>query len=214
MCQLEKSIDNFKQEKYQLLQDQVSTDLSGEQLSLIRHLTDEKVFFYSSPSHLNTLSFVKDQFEQDNKELRLQIKQSKNDQQQLRDHLDQLFKQVTQFHQEKVRSPRLHRSVDRFLCGRINWKMIRHNLIRKWIYWNNNWTRAIETKSAVTLFTGFSSESLGAAIEEVPRRSIEHTWTILEDEYQIREWSSTSQWWARSSSELTDRWFHRLRSRL
>ena len=131
MCQLEKSIDNFKQEKYQLLQEKVSTDLSGEQLSLIRHLTEEKVFLYSSPSHVNTFPFFKDQFEQDNKELRLQIKQSKNDQQQLQDHLDQLSKQVTQLHQEKVRSVRWHRSVNRFLCARIKWKIIRNNLIRK-----------------------------------------------------------------------------------
>ena len=103
MQQLEKSLGEFKQEKYQLLQDKINTNPDDEQLSLVRHLTHEKVLFISFSSHPDILAFFEDQSEQANRELRLQIKQTKNDQQQLEDRVDQLSKQVTQLHQEKVR---------------------------------------------------------------------------------------------------------------
>jgi len=112
--ELEKTFEELKQEKNQLLFNKMDGDQDDERQNLVRQLTQEK-----------------DQYEQQIKEFRKQIKQINEDK-------DNISKQFAQIDNEKVKNLFRRFRVQLFLFLRINYKMNKLNLIMKLIHLNNN----------------------------------------------------------------------------
>jgi prefoldin subunit 5 len=102
--QLEKTLNNLKEEKNQLIQIKMDGDQNDERQNLVRQITLEKVQTKEFlPRKLIFIFFFKDQYEQQTKELRIQIKQITNERQQIQEEMENISKQCSQISNEKVR---------------------------------------------------------------------------------------------------------------
>ncbi len=100
--QLEKILNEIKEEKNQLIQTKMDGDQDDQRQNLVRQITLEKVKKKRIYWNLIHYYFFKDQYEQQTKELRIQIKQITNERQQIQDEFDNISKQFLQITNEKV----------------------------------------------------------------------------------------------------------------
>jgi hypothetical protein len=77
-------------------------DQDDQRQNLVRQITLEKVKKKRIYWNLIHYYFFKDQYEQQTKELRIQIKQITNERQQIQDEFDNISKQFLQITNEKV----------------------------------------------------------------------------------------------------------------
>ncbi|CAF2579258.1 unnamed protein product [Rotaria sp. Silwood2] len=82
--ELEKTLNELQNEKNQLIQTKIDTDENDERQNLFQQITQEK-----------------NQYEQQTKELRIQIKQINNERQKIQDEFDHISKQYLQITHEK-----------------------------------------------------------------------------------------------------------------
>jgi predicted nucleic acid-binding Zn-ribbon protein len=100
--ELEKTFEELKHEKNQLFLTKMDGDEDDERQNLVRQLTQEKVkrnicYF------VMFISIFKDQYEQQTKELRKQLKQINEEKDKIQEEFDNTSKQVTQINNEKVK---------------------------------------------------------------------------------------------------------------
>ncbi|CAF3738975.1 unnamed protein product [Rotaria socialis] len=65
--ELQKTLNEFKNEKNESIQNKMDGGENDERQNLVRHITEEKIKYFFSYSKFNSFLIVKDQYDQQNK---------------------------------------------------------------------------------------------------------------------------------------------------